>query len=217
MADRDAESIAAGLAEVHGCHTVILYGSRARGDATAASDFDLVCIREQGPKVRDARWSDGAYIDAFVYSESDFATLGPDMLRILGGKVLFEREGFGTALLERVRAIWERGPDALPADQHTMLITWSAKMLDRISGPATAESSYRRVWLLYQALEDYFSLRQIWYRGPKEAFAWLAERDPGVFALFETALRPEASLEQIAALARTVYDVPVRPVSRTRP
>ena len=32
----------------HGCHTVILYGSMARGDATECSDVDVLGIRETG-------------------------------------------------------------------------------------------------------------------------------------------------------------------------
>src|SRR5258707_8653048 len=33
----------------HGCHAVILYGSRARGDFQPTSDWDVVGIRETGP------------------------------------------------------------------------------------------------------------------------------------------------------------------------
>ena len=39
----------------HRCHTVILYGSRARGDATAASDYDPIGFRKSGAAIRDAR------------------------------------------------------------------------------------------------------------------------------------------------------------------
>jgi uncharacterized protein len=30
----------------HGCHTVVLYGSRALGTATSESDWDMLGIRE---------------------------------------------------------------------------------------------------------------------------------------------------------------------------
>jgi predicted nucleotidyltransferase len=40
---------------LYGCHTVILYGSRARGDATAESDYDVLGVRDSGEAIRDAR------------------------------------------------------------------------------------------------------------------------------------------------------------------
>ena len=33
----------------HGCHSVILYGSWARGDLQPTSDWDVAGIRETGP------------------------------------------------------------------------------------------------------------------------------------------------------------------------
>ena len=35
------------------------------------------------------------------------------------------------------------------------------------------EGNFRRVWLLYALLEDYFALRGMWYEGPKAALKWL--------------------------------------------
>lgn len=34
------------------CHTVLLYGSRARADATETSDYDLMGVRKTGTKKR---------------------------------------------------------------------------------------------------------------------------------------------------------------------
>ncbi|BAZ21637.1 hypothetical protein NIES4073_25150 [Kalymmatonema gypsitolerans NIES-4073] len=45
-------------------------------------------------------------------------------------------------------------------------------MLKRIS-QRDIEADYRRVWLLYTLLEDYFALRQKWYLGSKESWNWL--------------------------------------------
>lgn len=35
------------LISLHHCHTIILYGSRARGDFTVTSDYDVAGIREK--------------------------------------------------------------------------------------------------------------------------------------------------------------------------
>jgi predicted nucleotidyltransferase len=54
------------LAVDHGCHAVILYGSRARGDFQPASDWDVAGIRETGATapLRVARAFHGAWLDA---------------------------------------------------------------------------------------------------------------------------------------------------------
>lgn len=41
-------SITKRFKEGHGCHTVILYGSRARGDFNDSSDWDVIGFREVG-------------------------------------------------------------------------------------------------------------------------------------------------------------------------
>ena len=45
------------LRATHGCHTFILYGSRARGDFTPSSDYDILGIRPSGVRCcwRDPR------------------------------------------------------------------------------------------------------------------------------------------------------------------
>lgn len=42
------------LIKKHRCHTVILYGSRARGDFTEQSDYDLMGVKKTGKKYRVA-------------------------------------------------------------------------------------------------------------------------------------------------------------------
>jgi len=189
----------------HGCHTAILYGSYARGDATAESDVDLLCVREDGTAVRDARVVDGVYLDAFVYPESALATPDVELLRILNGRVVVERDGFGTALLASVQTFHDRGPPSVPDDERRALLVWSRKTLERARADRGLESGYRRMQLVLQALEDYFALRNAWFLGSKGAFAWLAAHDSAVHARFERALCDGASDEVLAELVELVY------------
>jgi predicted nucleotidyltransferase len=51
MGNDRIERIALKIADAHGCHTTILYGSRARGTATPASDARAhvrICRRPSG-------------------------------------------------------------------------------------------------------------------------------------------------------------------------
>jgi len=53
-------------------HTIILYGSRARDEATNTNDYDIVALCEQSEFIRDCKIFKGLYLDAFIYPESKF-------------------------------------------------------------------------------------------------------------------------------------------------
>ena len=172
-------------------HTLILYGSWARGDATATSDCDLLAIRKRGRGiVHDARKWRGIYLDIFVYPEAKL--LPSKLMHVRGGKVLKQKGQVGEQLLARLDRLHRRGPKPLPPDELAALKVWGHKMLDRISA-GDAEGNFRRAWLLTASLEDYFILRNRWYEGPKLSLQWLRENEPKVYARFERALRPGSS------------------------
>jgi hypothetical protein len=143
----------------HGCHAVILYGSRARGNFQPTSDWDVAGIRETGATApqRVARAFHGAWLDAFVYAEAAFTVIDPDLLRFLPARILVDERGFAKTLIERVDALDQKGPPLLPEGEDEMVRVWYQKMLMRIAR-GDLESKYRRVELLFQALENYFKL-----------------------------------------------------------
>ena len=186
----------------HKCHTLILYGSHARGDATPVSDYDLIAIRRRGSKVtRDARLWRGVYLDVFIYPERKLNA--EELLTIRGGRVLFQKHRVGDALLARVNKVYARGPRPLGADEIAARKVWAKKMLER-ARVGDAEAHYRRAWLLTALLEDYFVFRNRWYEGPKAALRWLRRHQPRVCARFERALKPGASLSAISDLIEAV-------------
>lgn len=177
MDRRRIERIGLDVMTANGCHTVVLYGSWARGQATETSDVDLLCVRRDGPNVRDARILDGLYVDAFIYSEASIATPEPALRRALGGCVLCETDRCGTELLAKLQSLQERGPDPMSRDALMAVLLWSSKMLERFRGQRGLEPNYRRMQLFTQSLEDYFSLRGMWFPGPKAAFRGPAVRE----------------------------------------
>jgi predicted nucleotidyltransferase len=189
----------------HGCHTVILYGSRARGDAVPESDYDLLGVREGGESRRDARWVEGVYLDAFVHPESKIEQAGADLLHVRGGVVLCERDAIGARLLARLSAVHAAGPPPLPVDEAAARRVWAQKMVTRVRR-GDLEGHYRRAWLLTALLEDYFLLRGLWYSGPKSSLAWLEAHAPETHAAFVAALQPGATLEAIEHLVVTVAE-----------
>jgi len=152
-----------------------------------------------------------SYLDLFVYPESKLTSPAAEMLHLRGGKVMFQKERAGDRFLAALDALHAAGPEALPESELTARRHWAWKMLDR-ARHADAEGNYRRAWLLTALLEDYFHLRTRWYEGSKKSLAFLAASEPHVYAKFEAALRPGASLDTVAELVEIV----VGPRTRAR-
>ena len=91
------------------------------------------------------------------------------------------------------------------ADVERRHVQLELRVLHRVRGQHGLETNYRRMFLLVRALEDYFLLRNAWFRGEKEAFAWLLQHDNSTYQLFERAAAPTASDVSFADLVRTVY------------
>jgi predicted nucleotidyltransferase len=200
------QAIVAELRERFGCHLILLYGSHARGDAGPASDFDVLGIRDQGPDVvREARWEQGAYWDLFIDSASYIHDHPQDLLHVADGRVLYDERLQGEALLQRLRELQRAPVEPLRSDETSARRVWAGKMVAR-ARLGDAEGNYRRHWLLYALLEDYFALRTLRYRGPKGSLQWLRENQPEVFDLFAQALAPEATFEDIEALQKAVVN-----------
>lgn len=200
--DLDA-AIAAEMQRRHGVHTLILYGSRARGDATADSDLDVAGFADVDATYRDARRWDGVVLDGFVYPTAVLAAPDPDLLKLRGGRVLLDDRGLAAGLWGALDALVAAGPPVLPEHEARMRRVWAYKMLARIRRD-DVEANYRYHWLLYQLLEDHFALRALWYRGPKEALAELRTADPPTFAAFAAALAPGAAADALPALVAVV-------------
>lgn len=188
------------LINQHQCHTIILYGSLARGDASHASDVDVLGINSHGEAYRIGRpWDDGLVLDAWIYSDANLPA--PDALSHLkDGKVLKDRDGFGETLLKTIRATINLRVNPMPHWEREQIVTWIKKMLQR-SRQGDAEGGYRFHWLLYELLPFWFSLQGRKYFGPKESLNWLKQNEPRVFRLFadafDVSLQPSA-LERLA-------------------
>jgi hypothetical protein len=204
QADPALDRLVARLDGEEGCHTIILYGSRARGDAGPDSDYDLIAFRDrEGPPARETGLRDGALLDVFIYPTERLAGPGSDMLHVRCGRALRDRDGAGAAFLARLDEVFAAGPDPLPADEIAARRNWAWKMLDR-AARGDVEGHFRRAWLLTMLLENFFLLRNEWYLGSKAALGVLRAEHPSVYAVLERALAPAASLAEIEALVVVV-------------
>jgi hypothetical protein len=192
------------LQEDLGCHTTILYGSRARGDWDVASDIDVIAFRDAGEAVHVAhRWQEH-FLDLFIFPTAT----KPDTtwLRVHGGRVLFQRAKHGDDVLAAVETMFTAGPEVLGAIEVQTRRLWSEKMLARVE-KGDPEGDYRRHWLLMALLEDYFALRGQWYFGPKRSLALLKSNKPEDYVVLCRAFNPSAPIEDIRAAVVMVIGI----------
>src|SRR3990167_2514543 len=136
----------------YNCHTIILYGSRARSEATQKSDYDIIAIREKGDFERDCRLFEGFYLDIFVYSEDFIKNPDVSLIRIKDGIVLLQKNHVGDELLNKINIMFKAGAPETPKWEKHEINTWVVKMLERAK-QNDIEGNFRRHWLLHDLLE----------------------------------------------------------------
>lgn len=204
LTDPVLKLIVAFLKAKHRCHTAILYGSRARGAATATSDYDVVGISKNGPKTRIAKNHNGFYWDVFVYAEKDLKKLNDQHLGWRDAQVVFEKGRYGRNLVRRIQRFVNK--PFKPAPQYEINVTkaWSQKQLDRIA-VGDVHGLYRRTELQSAAIGDYFQIRRKRFWGPKAGLQWLEKNDPITFKLFERVYKSPTDSRALKTLVDRVY------------
>lgn len=209
-------SIVDHLRSKYRCHTVILYGSRARGEETATSDYDVAGIRARGPKTRQAGKVDGAYWDIFVYSEKDLRKFSEHQWAWKNARVLWSDGDYGQRLLRRLEKFLDTPFQPVPKYEIEATRAWSLKQLERCQ-LGDVHGHYRRVELQVAALSDYFQIRKKRYLGPKAALQWLESSDLTTYRLFARVYQEPADLEALRALIQRVYKVEGSPAVGPEP
>lgn len=182
---------------------IILYGSFARGDFTEDSDIDIACFCHSAEVSTDIRQFQSRKLDCWIYTLDDAQVAREEFLKLIGGKLLLDKDGSGKSFLSKVQDFYEAGPKPLRQDAREHLIEWSKNMLTRASGNSI-EANYRRTWLIFELLQIYFELRNQWYLGSKQSFAWLAEQDPATYKKFENIYKKPKDLHLLSSLLDSV-------------
>ncbi len=193
------------LREKHHCHTAILYGSRARGDATKTSDYDVMGVIKGGTRFRIAKKQKGTYLDIFIFPEKELRGKNDRHLYMKEGVVLFEHSGFGSKFIKRLEKISKKDSNPLPRDEIAARRVWAKKMLERAERK-DIEGNFRRTWLQFALLEDYFLIRRQRYLGPKQSLQWLKKYDLQTYNLFQSVLKKPTDLKILKKLVEGVVD-----------
>jgi predicted nucleotidyltransferase len=199
-------SIVEELQIIHNCHTIILYGSRARGDFKPSSDYDVAGITSLGNKKWIARFDEKNQVfhDIFIIPEKDIAVPNESHFQMSDGVIILDHNNFGKHLLETLKNLLNEPLD-ITDDEIQARKIWYQKMLSR-AGVGDIEGKYRHIWSIFTLLEDYFVFKKMRYHGPKKAFQYLTQYDPDILHLFEQALSNTNDIKCLNQLIKTITD-----------
>lgn len=193
------------VVEKYSPHTVVIYGSRARGDSTIESDIDIACFCDSTTAFEDIRQFNGVCLDAAVYPTESMGNVN-EFIKFDRAFCAIDQLGFGEKLLQKVRIKVHNGPTPLNQREKRSIVELSLKSLKR-ANKGDIEGNYRRTRLQYILLETYFLLREMWFCGPKQSFAWLMENDQVAYVLFDNAYQSPQNYEELTALTHYVVSI----------
>lgn len=199
-------AIARLLRNKYNCHSVILYGSRARGQTTPTSDYDVIGVCKSGKKTRIAKKVEGKFWDVFVYAEKDLKVLSDQHLSWKHAQILYSNGTYAKGLLRRVDKLLKKPFKRHPAYEVKVTIAWAQKELERCR-MNDIQGLYRRAEFQNALIDHYFYVRQKRFWGPKEGFAWLKDNDPKTFQLIYRSLKSPTNMKYLKAAASRVYRV----------
>lgn len=186
------KSIVLKLKEKFRCHTIILYGSRARGSISLTSDYDVVGVCKRGKKTRIAKKQMGFYWDVLVCPEKDLEKLGEQQLGWKDAQILYQKDEYGRNLLRRLKVLLRKPHKPAPQYEIDVLKVWAQKELDRCK-VKDIQGLYRRAEFQNALIEHYFIVRKKRFSGPKASFAWLEKNDPTTFKSIHRSLITRSS------------------------
>jgi hypothetical protein len=193
-----------------GCHTVLLYGSRALDTAREDSDWNVIAMHD-GTAIR---WHHGevsgvGFVNATLYPTKSLEVNMEGMLGLRAyapslskAIVLVEREGWGERIIARAQELATELPEPPMPTFRDMVQRYYR---DRVLAPQTnmalsplSRAAYRHEGLI-KSLNHYFTLRSKRLPAFREALEYMATEDPQAHALYAAALRPDASVEALSA------------------
>jgi len=186
----------------HHCHSMILYGSFADGTNNDDSDIDVVCFSDQPIQSHDVSVIQGHPLDAWIYPTEKMNDPS-EFLHIHAGIILRDDKKRCVPFLNQIETLIKT-PVKVSDDEKAFLKAWMQKMLKR-SLRGDSEGDFRAHWLLVDALEIYFKLRDQRYLGPKKALIWLKENDPLFFKAYSLALKPGSQAQSTHVLIERFF------------
>ncbi len=193
------------LKQKFSCHSIILYGSFVDGSYNNESDIDIICFSDNKDSQNDTSMIEGWQLDAWIYNTVKMEK-PEELLRINEGKIILDEKNLCEKLLQDINKFFNKGSKKLTLEEIAFQKNWLKKMLKR-SKLGDIEGNFRYYWMLVDSLEIYFAIKGLRYIGPKKSLLWLKNNDIDGYKLFDNALKPNSSFEDIEKLINYIVEL----------
>lgn len=182
------------------CHTIILFGSYARGQEAPESDMDLLAFTDYPHPNVDTHTVGGIQLDCMLHDSSELVACNA-MLQAVDGVAILDEEGLAQGFLAGLSQLRNLAAPEYTREEAEFQLDWLHKTLGRCQ-KGDPEGDYRRHWMLVDSLEIALTLRHVLYEGPKLALQQLRQRDFEAYTAYCAALRPQATADDLKAWIR---------------
>ena len=204
---------------------ILLMGSTGEGTLTPSSDYDICLIMSElpAPAKLVTTWIDGHLAEIYLTTVAAIRRIASDPSRwaagseeealvrwLRTGRIVYDQNG----VVEVGQDAARQTPTAVPDESSRYWAWWGigynvAQMRRYAAGEdavSQAAAQVRLLWSVFQVVAHYFTMREIPWRGEKEAIRYLIAHDPAYLDLLnrcivELDIRRKAHLyEELAQL-----------------
>lgn len=223
MLNDEERKIIGYLDENYGCHTVLLYGSRALGTNRPDSDWDILALnRGHIREIAHTVLVGVGEINAYIYSQNMVAfnsrQTSPlygemnEFVRLRHAKVLAQELDWGTQIIRTANAIYQHGPLSLQESDLIHMYHYLGKTLLSAVTNETAEAGYRNISmhrLLFYSFRFYFSTRRLWIPSEKDGMEHIRVHDRDIYEQFLACESKPYNARTILRLIDMVFRKPI--------
>lgn len=163
---------------------LLLFGSRARGEEHARSDWDLVALSPEPVPGGLRQRVTGVDLDVDVQTPAMLQDPPHKWFYLAPARVLAEQDGLLAAFLAKVAARVLEPPDPMPGPEVRRWQVWFQRMNERIAMNLAEDpvlAACQVAWVLTELPGVYHGLRRRWNRNLRQTLASWSAEDPDLY------------------------------------